>query len=57
VSAGSPSGCVATSEHLAENSSRWGDRREKLLQGEELQALRSLIFRAPGHPTDGHKGG
>ncbi|MCF2954080.1 Tn3 family transposase [Yersinia pestis subsp. pestis] len=38
------------------NSDRWGDLREKLLQGEEWQAQRVLVCRALGHPTDGHKG-
>ncbi|CFV36689.1 Tn3 family transposase [Yersinia pseudotuberculosis] len=38
------------------NSDRWGDPREKLLQGEEWQAQRVLVCRALGHPTDGHKG-
>ncbi len=39
-----------------ENSDRWGDPREKLLQGEEWQAQRIPVCRALGHPTDGHKG-
>ncbi|CNG79769.1 transposase [Yersinia pseudotuberculosis] len=38
------------------NSDRWGDLREKLLQGEEWQGQRGLVCRALGHPTDGHKG-
>ncbi len=38
------------------NSDRWGDLREKLLQGEEWQAQRVLVCLALGHPTDGHKG-
>ncbi|KZC65573.1 Tn3 family transposase [Yersinia pestis] len=38
------------------NSDRWGDLREKLLQGEEWQSQRVLVCRALGHPTDGHKG-
>lgn len=39
-----------------ENSDRWGNPREKLLQGEEWQAQRVPVCRALGHPTDGHKG-
>lgn len=39
-----------------ENSDRWGDPREKLLQGEEWQAQRIPVCRALGHPTDGRKG-
>lgn len=39
-----------------ENSDRWGDPRDKFLQGEEWQAQRIPVCRALGHPTDGHKG-
>lgn len=39
-----------------ENSDRWGDPRETLLQGEEWQVQRIPVCRAAGHPTDGHKG-
>ncbi|HGM6668107.1 TPA: Tn3 family transposase [Serratia marcescens] len=38
-----------------ENSDRWGNPREKLLQGEEWQAQRVPVCRALGHPTDGHR--
>lgn len=36
-----------------ENSERWGDPRQKLLQGKEWQAQRVAVCRALGHPTDG----
>ncbi|BBV16342.1 hypothetical protein IOMTU157_1591 [Citrobacter portucalensis] len=36
-----------------ENSDRWGDPRQKLLQGEEWQAQRVPVCRALGHPTNG----
>ncbi|CAD5640132.1 transposase [Escherichia coli] len=39
-----------------ENSDRWGDPREKLLQGEEWQTQRIPVCRALGHPVDGRKG-
>lgn len=39
-----------------ENSDRWGNPREKLLQGEAWQAQRVPVCRALGYPTDGHKG-
>ncbi|EIQ9638889.1 Tn3 family transposase, partial [Escherichia coli] len=38
-----------------ENSDRWGDPRQKLLQGEEWQAQRVPVCRALGHPTNGSK--
>ncbi|MGG7670137.1 Tn3 family transposase [Yersinia sp. J1] len=38
-----------------ENSDRWGDPRQKLLQGEEWQAQRVPVCRALGHPTSGSK--
>lgn len=34
-----------------ENSDRWGDPREKLLQGEDWQMKRTQIYRSLGHPT------
>lgn len=40
----------------SKTASRWGNPREKLLQGEEWQAQRVPVCRALGHPTDGHKG-
>lgn len=36
-----------------ENSERWGNPRQKLLQGKEWQAQRVAVCRALGHPTDG----
>ncbi|HFF3161963.1 TPA: Tn3 family transposase, partial [Klebsiella pneumoniae] len=36
-----------------ENSDRWGDPRQKFLQGKEWQAQRIAVCRALGHPTDG----
>lgn len=39
-----------------ENSDRWGNPRQKLLQGKEWQTQRLPVCRALGHPTDGHKG-
>ena len=39
-----------------ESSDRWGDPREKLLQGEEWQTQRIPVCRALGHPVDGRKG-
>lgn len=39
-----------------ENSDRWGDPREELLQGEAWQVQRIPVCRAQEHPTDGHKG-
>lgn len=38
-----------------ENSDRWGDPREKLLQGEEWQTQRIPVCRTLGHPVDGRK--
>ncbi|KLG51340.1 Tn3 family transposase, partial [Escherichia coli] len=38
-----------------ENSDRWGDPHQKLLQGEEWQAQRVPVCRALGHPTNGSK--
>ncbi len=38
-----------------ENSDRWGDPRQKLLQGEEWQAQRVPVCRALGQPTNGSK--
>jgi hypothetical protein len=38
-----------------ENSDRWGDPRQKLLQGAEWQAQRIPVCRALGHPSDGTK--
>lgn len=38
-----------------ENSERWGDPRQKLLQGKEWMAQRVPVCRALGHPTDGKK--
>ncbi|HBQ4057457.1 Tn3 family transposase [Klebsiella pneumoniae] len=38
-----------------ENSERWGDPRQKLLQGKEWMAQRVAVCRALGHPTDGRK--
>lgn len=38
-----------------ENSERWGDPRQKLLQGKEWQAQRVAVCRALGHLTDGRK--
>lgn len=38
-----------------ENSDRWGDPRQKLLQAEEWQAQRVPVCRELGHPTNGSK--
>jgi TnpA family transposase len=38
-----------------ENSDRWGDPRQKLLQGEKWQTQRISVCRALGHSTDGSK--
>lgn len=38
-----------------ENSERWGDPRQNLLQGKEWQAQRVTVCRALGHPTDGRR--
>jgi len=54
LSAGTPSGCIATPGHLARKQ-RFGNPREKLLQVEEWQAQRVPVSWALGHPTDGHK--
>lgn len=37
-----------------ENSDRWGDTREKLLQGEDWQINRTQVYRSLGHPTQSH---
>lgn len=37
-----------------ENSDRWGDPRDKLLQGEDWQMNRAQVYRSLGYPTKPH---
>jgi len=38
-----------------ENNERWGETRQKLLQGLKWHALRIPVCRALGHPANGNK--